>query len=375
MIGEFLIHIPTFSGDLDNYDIWCVLDSQFLQKYEPVLLVTGERCHQSADILAHYAPNKNEFLLVKCEEKGKTESNNIVVSILSEYDPKTNPKIAECLLGSSFNNNKRQQHQVVSNTAAGSANSLSQSSSSTQEPPTQSESAHQIEPHKMISTPEELVHAEHKSHDLKFKEYKSSFDLYLQALCSQSLGTDLLSKENEYLKSSIELIDNTLAEKYVKLDSLLSEQFLSWINQKLQNHTIDLTHVDSNIQLRQQVKHLLETRPMMTIEERPPPPDTSVLSSLCDLFVYPENMKDSITHQLSFLTTTSVAVRFTGAQYDTNTLCVNINDHQAEIEFNFCQKSFKFVNMLHSLKHFKFNLHRICSQKVRVLIRILIYFS
>lgn len=50
--GEFLIHKSTFSGDFDNYDIWCVLDDGYLQKYEPVLLACGERCHQSADVVS-----------------------------------------------------------------------------------------------------------------------------------------------------------------------------------------------------------------------------------------------------------------------------------------------------------------------------------
>jgi len=49
--GEFLIHKSTFSGDYENYDIWCVLDDGYLQKYEPVLLASGERCHQSADVV------------------------------------------------------------------------------------------------------------------------------------------------------------------------------------------------------------------------------------------------------------------------------------------------------------------------------------
>ena len=49
--GEFLIHKATFSGDFDNYDIWYVLNNEYLQKYEPVLLSTGERCHQSADVV------------------------------------------------------------------------------------------------------------------------------------------------------------------------------------------------------------------------------------------------------------------------------------------------------------------------------------
>jgi hypothetical protein len=50
--NEFLIHRSTFTGDFDNYDIWCVAeDKNYLQKYEPVLLSTGERCHQSTDIV------------------------------------------------------------------------------------------------------------------------------------------------------------------------------------------------------------------------------------------------------------------------------------------------------------------------------------
>jgi hypothetical protein len=87
--GEFLIHRSTFQ-DYDNYDIWCVRDDGYLQKYEPVYLSTGERCHQSADILAQYTPDKSEFVVVKVEEKGKTEQNNVVVSVLNEYEPKNN---------------------------------------------------------------------------------------------------------------------------------------------------------------------------------------------------------------------------------------------------------------------------------------------
>jgi hypothetical protein len=40
-----VIHKSTFSGDFDNYDnydIWCVRDDGYLQKYEPVLLATGK---------------------------------------------------------------------------------------------------------------------------------------------------------------------------------------------------------------------------------------------------------------------------------------------------------------------------------------------
>ena len=50
--GEFLIHKSTFTGNFENYDVWCVLDESYLQKYEPVLLASGERCHQSADVVS-----------------------------------------------------------------------------------------------------------------------------------------------------------------------------------------------------------------------------------------------------------------------------------------------------------------------------------
>lgn len=99
--GEFLLHKPTFSGDLNNYDIWCVLDDVYLQKYEPVLLLTGERCHQSVDLLAQYTANKDDFLVVKIEEKGKTETDNLVVAVLADYEPKNNPKMAAALTNDS----------------------------------------------------------------------------------------------------------------------------------------------------------------------------------------------------------------------------------------------------------------------------------
>lgn len=102
--GEFLIHRPSFSGDFNSYDIWCVLDEYYLQKYEPVLLLTGERCHQSVDLLAQYTANKDDFLLVEVEEKGKTESDNLVVSVLAEYDPKSNKTMASALSSSAHIN-------------------------------------------------------------------------------------------------------------------------------------------------------------------------------------------------------------------------------------------------------------------------------
>jgi hypothetical protein len=61
--GEFLIHKSTFSGDFDNYDIWCVRDDGYLQKYEPVLLATGERCHPSADVVCLFSIFKLNFIL------------------------------------------------------------------------------------------------------------------------------------------------------------------------------------------------------------------------------------------------------------------------------------------------------------------------
>ena len=100
--GEFLIHKPTFSGDLNSYDIWCVLDNIYLRKFEPVLLLTGERCHQSVELIAEYSANKDDFLVVRVEEKGKTESDNLVVAVLAEYEPKNNIKMANALSSATF---------------------------------------------------------------------------------------------------------------------------------------------------------------------------------------------------------------------------------------------------------------------------------
>ncbi len=154
--GEFLIHRSTFN-DVENYDIWCVRDDGYLQKYEPVYLSTGERCHQSADILAQYTPDKTEFVLVKCEEKGKTEQNNIVVCVLNEYEPKNL---------SAFQQSKQQQ----------------------------------------IVSAQQQVHMQIKSVD-SYDDLKPTFDVFLQILLSQSLNSEFLCKIKE-IQGLFQLIDD-----------------------------------------------------------------------------------------------------------------------------------------------------------------------
>ena len=162
--GEFLIHRSTFS-DFENYDIWCVRDDGYLQKYEPVYLSTGERCHQSADILAQYTPDKSEFMLVKVEEKGKTEQNNIVVCVMNEYEPKNNPNI-----------------QLVATQTIG----------------------QEVDEEQQQQQPDEEGHEETKNEKLinsgtkaSYDDLKPTFDIFLQILLSQFINSEFLFKIKE----------------------------------------------------------------------------------------------------------------------------------------------------------------------------------
>ena len=168
--GEFLIHKSTFT-DYDNYDIWCVRDDGYLQKYEPVYLSTGERCHQSADILAQYTADKSEFVLVKVEEMGKTEQNNVVVCVLNEYEPKNNQNIQLIAPSSSsaFENEETQPDvQLV-------------------------EQQGEIEEEVKIEKIESSSSSKLNSYD----ELKPTFDIFLQILLSQFINSEFLFKIKE----------------------------------------------------------------------------------------------------------------------------------------------------------------------------------
>lgn len=350
MQGEFLIHRPTFMGDFDNYDIYCVLDDQYLQKYEPVLLSTGERCHQSADVLAQYTANKTEFLLVKVEEKGKTENNNIVVGVLPEYEPKNNPKMAAALLGTSTESGQVANAQVpvtsAQQTAADSANNV------------------------VVVTYDDL---------------KSTFDVFLQVMSSQYLNVEFLLKvkeiQDEYFKPSIEFIDTILNEKYNLLFACMNN-FLINLNEKLKlnfqstnsNNNSSSSSNNNNcnndtsssstkifIELKQEFKYLLDNKPKLIIQkvefDGPSKKKCESLNYYCDEESLICNVLDA-----------KYLLQFEGILYDADTLQqiipLNSNGLDADKQFFVCSKMCNLVNLLHSLKHFKYTYLEICSQKV-----------
>ena len=199
--GEFLIHRSTFQ-DYENYDIWCVRDDGYLQKYEPVYLSTGERCHQSADVLAQYTPDKSEFFLVKVEEKGKTEQNNVVVCVLVDYEPKNNPQLLTPI-------SPQQQQQPES--------------TNVEEGDEVAEAAAEDSKNKNCAAYDEL---------------KPTFDIFLQILLSQFINSEFLFKikeiQDDYFKPALDLIDSIISQKYQIINQNLkfNENYKKILNEK-----------------------------------------------------------------------------------------------------------------------------------------------
>lgn len=359
MQGEFLIHKPTFSGDFDNYEIWCVLDDQYLQKYEPVLLSTGERCHQSADVLAQYTANKSEFLLVKVEEKGKTENNNIVVGVFAEYEPKNNPKIAEALISPSTNaSSNSNTNQVVNNQTD-------------------------------VHTPQGqlALNQNHVANDsnanvvvVTYDDLKSAFDVFLQVMSSQCLNGEFLIKikelQDEYFKPSIEFIETILNEKYNLLFSCLNT-FLFSLNDKVKNCSANSGNGDVKVyvDLKQDFKYMLENKPkLLTQKVEYDSPSHLHNKKKCESLNYYNEEMWSMTNDLlindmnlfSNVLDQKYLIQFSGNLYDLDTLVplntngMDFNDKQYFV----CSKMYNLISLLHSLKHFKFAYLEICSQKV-----------
>ena len=386
-----------------------MLDDQYLQKYEPVLLTTGERCHQSADVLAQYTPNKQEFFLVKIEEKGKTENNNIVVSILNDYDPKTNPKIAASLM-SPIINSKTSPNKANSESCTNETSSTSSAiSSAVAESINQAMPAALLINENIISksvSAEVIVHENEASslpssssssssssslsaaaatNQTKYYEFKESFEIFIQVLSSQFLNVEFLVKiremQEDYFRPSLEFIENLLAEKGALLVGILAEKFLASINEKLASKL--LSSAGSNdgssrlfVDLKPELKYLLENRPKMLLIESTASGsnDTAKKFKYCeslslDLDVLDSNnltLMEEIDSILSQHLSPNVVIKFDGSLYDSETLCTLGHAHIEDKEYYVCEKMFKFLSLMHSLKHFKFNLYELCSQKVSV---------
>ncbi len=373
---------------MDNYDIWCVLDDQYLQKYEPVLLTTGERCHQSADVLAQYTPNRQEFFLVKIEEKGKTENNNIVVSILNEYDPKTNPKIANNLLAPSVDNIK---HDHKEDSTSSTALATAQNHSSTNEDlimsSESSSNTNNINNHIVeivetsssmpIMNGESAPPSDSVSHVPLLSKYdhcKNSFDIFVQVLSSQCLNVEFLVKireiQDEYFKPSLEFIENLLLEKYNLVHSMLVDKLLVNLNSKLVQKlgsTADNTKlVDVNANLR----YLIDSRPRMVAV------DSAINDMLdeaaakwraCAALNYDVSVENNfalLNDELASFNA-GLTVKFDGEIYNPDTLLsTNQNLHEDSKEFCLSARVYKYFSLMHALRHFKFNLYEQCAQKV-----------
>lgn len=365
--GEFLIHKPTFSGDLENYDIWCVLDEQYLQKYEPVLLSTGERCHQSADILAQYTQNKTEFILIKVEEKGKTENDNLVVAVLSEYEPKNNAKIADELSlptaatgGTTHESTKNSTDKDKSNVVV-----------------------------------------------VTYDDLKSAFDVFLQVLSSQYLNNEFLIKikdiQDEYFKPSLEFIDTILSEKSNLLSNYLNT-FIADVNRKLEfvqdkfnKNVLPITTTSQRfVELKQDYKLSLERNSKFEMNDSIVHNNgmsavstgnfCQTLNYLFDLngLIINNNtgqdalFKDELLTVLNTELNVKYRIRFAGPTYNPDTLILNSVkansvDDDSEKSYMACSKIANLTNLLHSLKHFKFIYYQICSSKVIFVINILLY--
>jgi len=310
--GEFLIHKSTFS-DLDNYDIWCVRDDGFLQKYEPVMLSTGERCHQSADVLAQYTPDKNEFMLVKIEEKGKTEQNNLVVCVLPEYEPKNN-------------------ESLFTNAAA--QDDLQQAPETDEQP--------QVETDKTKMDGEDAMatqilatetDANLEANNLialdDFNQLKPTFDIFLQILLSQFLNSEFLPRireiQDDYFKPALDLIDSVIDEKYKVVNEFAKfvESFKLYLDEKPKMDTIAL--------------------------------DTNMVAE-CEAL----DQADKKSSEFK--------VKLYGSEYSSETLLPvepksNIENLK---EFCVCSKAVQLAKSYHSVKHLKINFYEYASQKIEL---------
>jgi hypothetical protein len=381
--GEFLIHKPTFSGDLDNYDIWCVLDDQYLQKYEPVLLTTGERCHQSADVLAQYTPNRQEFFLVKVEEKGKTENNNIVVSILSEYDPKTNPKIASALLAPIVTTDKHPKEDAVSSsvptaqshTASSEDMAMSSTTSNNNNNVVSNEIAEIVDVSSSMPIINDEPSVSLSSTNLlsKYDDCKNSFDIFVQVLSSQCLNVEFLVKireiQDEYFKPSLEFIENLLLEKYDLVHGMLVQKLLVQLNSKLVQKLAG-SSATKLVDVNPNVRFLVDNRPRMLLVN-------SSMNHLIDEGATKWKACGGLSYDLSVEDNFAVLgdelalfngclnVKFDGDLYNPDTLLSTGQDEGLDgKEFCLSERIYKFFSLMHSLKHFKYHLYEQCAQKV-----------
>ena len=331
--------------------------------------------------LAEYTADKNEFLLVRVEEKGKTEHNNTVVCVLSEYEPQNNRIYAKLLL-------MQHQQQQTANTCS------PQPKSTTKEDPNSTTPAQEPTPHKenqlsvkenttdnMKASSSTLCPAPAASSSqetpkinqvvLTYDDLKTTFDIFLQVLLSQYLNAEFMLRikqmQDEYFKPSIDFVDGILNEKLELCQNYLNE-FVAYLHGqqpgvflKLNPHLFD---------------KWLALKPELLL--------STILPGhiKCQSFLY-AHCSVEFNASLDETLKANCSVNFTGKAYNAETLLEcseeEINNallgldepslsneagKQESGHFYVCSKMFNFIRVMHSIKHFKISLYHLSCKKV-----------
>ena len=305
--------------------------------------------------LAQYTPDKNEFVLVKVEEKGKTEQENIVVGVLINYEPK-NRKIFNPQL---INANSASSSSTMSDSSTSVASTAVSSSLPVNGEVVGVESAQQVAG-AAATTSNVLV--------VTYDDLKATLDVFLQALLSQNLNSEFLIKlkeiQDEYFKPSIEFIDSILNEKYALLMSNFN-QFMTLNDKKVSaTSTNNLKqHKHQLIQLETLYKYLIETKPKLISQNV-----QTESRCKCQALVFVNNQDLLYDEQY----TAQYLVKFAGHPYSQENLLPidnSVNSNQLDKdslnkEFLVCAKTLQFTQLCHTVKHLKINFYEICQQKV-----------
>lgn len=270
--------------------------------------------------------------MVKVEEKGKTEQDNIVVGVLPNYEPKNRK---------TFNSNlavNSTSHHIASSTNSATSNPVSTTNATNG------------------TSNNVLV--------VTYDDLKATLDVFLQALLSQNINNEFLIKlkeiQEEYFKPSIEFIDSILNEKYVSLMNSFS-QFMTMSDKNKVSSTTPSNKLAKQqlVQLESMFKYLIETKPKLISQSVQT--DTRCR---CQAILFLQQ-NDLILYDDQF--TAQYVVKFAGQEYNNENLLPASSDASAtkeSKEFLVCAKTLQFAQLCHTIKHLKFNFYEICQQKV-----------
>ena len=302
--------------------------------------------------LAEYTQDKNEFLLVRVEEKGKTEHNNTVVCVLSEYEPRNNRNYAKLLLIQQ----QHQQQQLISTTSTSSPPTATKTSTTTntdkdliKEMPSQ-----QLSSSSSSSSSSTLKPSQEMTKIVTYDDLKNTFDIFLQVLLSQHLNSEFLIRikqiQDEYFKPSIDFIETLLNEKFNSCQNYLNDFVLYLNNSLAQCH-----HISFKLNANLFEKSLI-VRPHLLITS-----SSSLIKCQSLLYV---NYQDNLNESLDKLLTSSCMINFTGKSYNYDTLLESDTSINGNEEFFVCSKMLNIIRLMHTIRHYKINSYHMCCKKV-----------